>query len=273
MPKKARLSHDQKRKQKLAKRQRRQPQSESLAYTGSRYKSEELVEPLFYAEKGIYEFYVISDREITDDDVEEGLEELIAGLRARPVSELIAACQPDEDGALEASIPTLVLNQWKSLRDVRGLPARDDLLGILRTILGSLETWRSHSVSSRGYLNYLEGFMNKMGVRFQKVTDQGQPIHEDSLSELYEVGEMWLAGSVDARHQFAARARQLLEQGQSQHVVDACQRLLGSIGSIARPEFAILTELSIRAQKTQQKLASPEFAPGLKSFISRLTGW
>ena len=93
------------------------------------------------------------------------------------------------------------------------------------------------------------------------------------MSELYEVGEMWLAGSDEARHQFTALARELLEQGESEHVVDACQRLLGAIDSPSRPEFAILTELSIRAQKTQQKLARSEFAPGLKSFISRLTGW
>lgn len=273
MSKKARLSRDQKRKQKLAKRQRRQPQMESLAYAGNRYKSDEFVEPLFRAERGIYTYYVISDREITDDDVEPELEELIADLRREPVSELIAANQPDEEGAFEPSAPALILDQWDILRDVRKLPSRDDLIGILRTILGSLEVWRSKSASSRGYLNYLEGFMNKMGVRVLAATPDGQPVIERPLDELYEIGEMWLAGSDEARHRFTALANQYLEQGESQGVVDACQRLLGSIDSPVRPEFPILTELSIRAQKTQQKLVRPEFASGLKSFISQLAGW
>jgi len=273
MSKKTRLSRDQKRKQKLAKRQRRQPQMESLAYTGNRYKSEEFVEPLFCAERGIYRLYVISGREITDDDVAEGLEELIADVRRAPVSDLIAASRPDEDGTFEASIPTLILHEWKRMRDVHGLPARDDLIGILRTILGSVEVWGSRSASSRGYLNYLEGFMNQAGVQFHRVSEQGQPILEDAFDELHEIGEMWLAGSDEARHRFTALANEYLEQGESQGVVDACQRLLDSIDSPVRPEFPILTELSIRAQKTKQKLAKPEFASGLKSFISRLAGW
>jgi hypothetical protein len=270
MSKKARLSRDQKRKQKLAKRQSREPLRQSPAYTGNRYKSEEFARPLFRTEGAIYEGYVMSDREMTDDAVELELQEIIAALRVKSASELIYAKEREDRPPGYAAFR--ILSTWQLLLEERELPARDDLIGILRTILASLEVWRSRSASSRGYLNYLEGFMNKMGVTVQRVTEEGDVI-DARPDELYEVGEMWLAGSPEARHRFTALSNEYLEQGKSQRVIDVCQRLQGSIGSPARPEFPILTELSIRAQKAQQKLTGPQFAPGLKNFISRLAGW
>ncbi len=264
MSKKSRLSRNQKRQQKLAKRDRRQSEDSSLAYTGNRYKTVELVKPLFETEMGIYEAFVVSGRELTDDDVEEELEELIGALRERPAAELIFP--KSDDGRPAGLVPAAILPHWEQMLGNRKLPARDDLIGILRTIFGSLETWRSRSASSRGYLNYLEGFMNKMGVRVQLAND------EPPVDELAEVGQMWLAGSPEARQRFTALANELLEKGQSQQVVDACQKLLGSIGTPTRPEFPIVSELSIRAQNAQQKLAAPEYAPGIKSFLSRLAG-
>jgi hypothetical protein len=273
MSKKARLSHDQKRKQKLAKRNRRQLPSESLAYTGNRYKTKELVKPLFETEIGIYEAFVISQQHLTDGDVETELHDLIAELRERPAAELIYAEAADDDDEPRGLVTTTVFLRWGALLEKGVLPGRDELIGILRTTLGSLETWRSRSASSRGYLNYLQGFMNKMGVRVALADKDGAVLAGGPPDELYEIGEMWLAGSPEARHRFSALANELLEQGESQRVVDACQRLLGNIASPTRPEFPMLSELSIRAQKTQQKMSAPEFAPGIKSFISRLTGW
>jgi hypothetical protein len=271
MSKKARLSRDQKRKQKLAKRERRLPQQNSLAYTGNRYKSNEFLTPLFETELGIYEAFVVSERLMTDTDVETELQDLIAELREHAAAELIYAETANDEpcGLVTAS----VFPHWETMLDAGTLPARDDLIGILRTILGSLETWRSRSASSRGYLSYLEGFMNQTGVSVRLADNDGKFIADAPADELYEVGEIWIAGSPEARHRFTALANELLDRGESQRVIDACQRLLGSIRSPARPEFPILSELSIRAQKTQQKLTGPEFAPGLKRFISRLTGW
>lgn len=273
MSKKSRLSHDQKRKQKLAKRNRRLPESTSLAYTGNRYKSEKFVEPVFQTEQGIYDMYVFTGRRMTDDDVVAGLSALIDELRGRPAAELIFKAAPDADEPLEASIRALILNHWSSLLDRRELPPRDDLIGILRTILGSIEVWRSKSVSSRGYLNYLEGFMLKLGYSIRIESPDGDEQPEAPPDELYEIGQMWLAGSPEAHQRFTAFANELLERGQSQKVVDVSQRLLGELGSTARPEFPILSELSIRARQEQLAIAGPPSAPGLKSFISRLTGW
>lgn len=273
MSKKSRLSRDQKRKQKLAKRKGRLPDSPALAYTGNRYKSPEFVEPLFQTEQGIYDMYVISNREITDDDVEEGLAELIDSLRARPAAELIFESRPGEDESLEAAVVPLILSHWRNLLEDRQLPPRDDLIGILRTILSSIEVWRSKSKSSRGYLNYLEGFMPRAGYQISVESPNEAVSREQLPDELYEIGQMWLAGSPEARQRFTAYANELLERGESQRVVDVSQKLLGELGSPARPEFPILSELSIRAQKEPRPITNPPAAPGLKSFISRLTGW
>jgi hypothetical protein len=273
MSKKSRLSRDQKRKQKLAKRNRRVPDLPALPYTGNRYKSPEFVEPLFQTEQGIYDIFMISGREITDDDVEEGLLELIDDLRARPAAELIFEAVPAEGESLDASVAALILNHWHRLLDAGRLPPRDDLIGILRTILGSVDVWRSKSMSSRGYLNYLEGFMQKAGYRIiVRDAEDGAP-RQQPPDELYEIGQMWLAGSPEARQQFTAFANELLERGESQKVVDVSQRLLAELGSPTRPEFPILSELSIRAQKEQRHIAGPPETPGLKRFISRLIGW
>ncbi len=266
MSKKARLSRDQKRKQNLAKRSQRQPESNSSAYTGNRYKSKELVRPLFEIEQAIYQAYVLSERGLADDDVEEELEGLIEDLRTRPASELVYA--PHDLASPRGYVEQLVIFAFKAMLERRTLPNRDDLIGVLRTILGSLEIWRSKSVSSRGYLSYLEGFMKKLGVSVQAIDDDGEPFGEPEFNELYEIGEMWLGGSPEARHRFTALARELLEKGDYDQVINACQQLLGNLGSPARPEFAILSELSIRAQKIEQERARP----GIKSFISRLTG-
>jgi len=115
--------------------------------------------------------------------------------------------------------------------------------------------------------------MGRAGYQIEIRSSTGEPQSVARPDELYEAGEMWLAGSPEARHRFTALANELLEQGESQRVVDACQRLLGTIDSPTGPEFPILSELSIRAQKSQQHLVRPQFASGIKNFISRLAGW
>jgi len=273
MSKKARLSRDQKRKQKLDKRNRRMPDAPALAYAGNRYRSKEFVKPLFETEQGIYDMYIISGRELTDSDVEEQIVELIDELRSRPAADLIYEAAPEEDEAVDASVRSMILGHWSRLLEQGTLPRRDDLIGILRTILGSVDVWRSKSASSRGYLSHLEGFLHQLGYRVVAVNQHGEVRGEPTPDELYEVGQMWLAGSPEARHRFTALASELIKCGQSPRVVNVAQRLLGEINSTSRPEFPILSELAIRAQKEERPVARTAPAPGLKRFISRLTDW
>src|SRR5258708_21923049 len=124
MPKKSRQSHAQKRKQKLAKRDRRQSQEAALPYAGNKYRSPAFVRPLFETELGVYEAYFVSGRSLTDNTVEEGIEELIDELRQSPVAELIYR-ESAKDDKPTGWVAAMVLQHWKRLLESQTLPSRD----------------------------------------------------------------------------------------------------------------------------------------------------
>ena len=79
---KDRHSRDQKRKKKLEERKRKARQTESLAYLGEKYKADELIPTWMHTEIGIYETYVITDRQLVDQTVVAALESLIRQIRS-----------------------------------------------------------------------------------------------------------------------------------------------------------------------------------------------
>lgn len=171
MGKRDRLSRDQKRKAKLKKRAERTRHHESLAYAGNKYRSDEFV-PVFYrTELGIYESYVMYDRELTDDEVESAVERLVIGMREGPLPPLDASdVMTMTEGGEEDLIIENIRRNWRILEEEGKLPRRDDLIGVLRSILHSISIWRSQSLHARGYLDYIEGFMKKLGVSVRKAT-------------------------------------------------------------------------------------------------------
>ena len=72
------------------------------------------------------------------------------------------------------------------------MPVRDDLIGILRTILRSIEIWRSRSLHSQGYLRYVEGNMKKLGVSVRQVTPDFDPVPEPEEDSLLTPGRAWV---------------------------------------------------------------------------------
>jgi hypothetical protein len=152
-----------------------------------KYKTEKYVPIMHRTEIGIYESYVMCDRDLTDDEVEAALERLIARMRAKalPLPSVTNTLKIDGDENDDLIIWS-VLRNWQILASRDQLPGRDELIGILRTILHSLEIWRSQSLHSQGYLQFVEGFMKKTGVTVDLVRpDQvpllglpGDPMHE-----------------------------------------------------------------------------------------------
>jgi hypothetical protein len=170
MGKNDRQSRDQKRKIKLKKRDERSRKPESLAYHGRKYKTPEYVPIIYQTEIGIYECHVMYERSLTDDEVEAALVRLIGLLREGAT----ATIPPEYEVTLPAEnrdemIIECIRNRWHRLDEKGELPGRDELVGILRTILSSLETWRSHSLHSQSYLRFLEGFMKNTGLSARMV--------------------------------------------------------------------------------------------------------
>lgn len=274
MSKRSRLSRDQKRKQKLARRgPRERPWYPSPPK--DKYRRPEFVDLTLQTEIGIYEAFVVSGRSLTDSEVERDLKQLIERLRSSPAAKLIysanegSAEQQEESGQGYAAM--LVLLRWRQLLEQGDLPARDDLIGVLQSILGSLATWGSRSASARAYLAFLEGFMDRAGVSVQ-VTAGGEPSEGEPVDELYEIGRIWLEGSDEARGQFAELARDMLARGDSDQVLEATRKLLATVTPTS-PEFSVLSELSIRAERAPSARRNSGFANGLKRFVARLGDW
>jgi hypothetical protein len=249
MGKNDRLSRDQKRKAKLKKRATRSRQHESLAYTGNKYKTDELA-PIFYrTELGIYESYVICDRELTDDEVEAAIERLVIQMREGPLppyteSDVITIA---EDGE-EDLVITNIRRNWQVLEDKGSLPGRDDLIGILRSILHSISIWRSQSLHSQGYLHYIEGFMKKLGVSVRQATKDFQPLPEPEADPLLLIGRTWIAkGDKAAKAEFANQIESRLRSGDAERVIDVCQQLMGETKDMSAIPF--LQEFAVRAHR------------------------
>lgn len=178
----AKPSRDQKRKAKLKKRAERSRKHEPLAYAGKKYKTDEFAPIFFRTETGIFESYVMCDEKLTDDDVESALEHLVLEMREGPlppISETDELTVSADEG--EALVIANIRRNWLILEETGELPGRADLIGILRTILHSIELWRSQSLHPQGYLRYIEGFLKKAGVTIRKLT-----VDPTALPELEE---------------------------------------------------------------------------------------
>jgi len=250
MAKHDRQSRDQKRKAKLKKRAERSRKHESLAYSGSKYKTDEYA-PLFYrTEVGIYESYVMCDRELTDDEVEAAIERLVIQMRQGslpPLSETETLTLTE--GGEEDLVVANIRRNWQIMAEEGTLPGRDDLIGMLRTILNSIQIWRSQSMHSQGYLRYVEGFVKKLGVTVRRVTPDLVPIPEPVEDSLLAPGRAWVAdGDKTAEAEFASQVESLLRSGGAERVIDVCQQLLGETEDMT--VVPRLQEFAVRGHRT-----------------------
>ncbi|REK35095.1 MAG: hypothetical protein DWQ45_12095 [Planctomycetota bacterium] len=192
---KDRRSRDQKRKAKLAKREKAKRSRQSslpatLAYHGDHYKTAKLARTHMETEIAIYEAYVILDRTLLDSDVAAALETLILGLRSGrlpPLSETETvhyAVGEEADFLVEN-----IRRHWALHYQTNWRPPREKRIGVLRTILGTLESKRSPGPRSQSYLRYIAGFLTrKLGVSVQEFASDGRPLPEVEQDSLVALG-------------------------------------------------------------------------------------
>jgi len=173
MTKRKQQKLQKKRKQAKQARKRQAQGSGSLAYHGRKYRTKELVPTHLETELAIHECDVLLDRELTDHDVREALESLVLQVRLGPLPE-IDRKKPFSAGP-DNNRDVLIWNireHWDHFFRENPHPGRDKLVGILRSILGSVETWGNPSPASRGYLRFIEGFCAKLGYRVQVASSE-----------------------------------------------------------------------------------------------------
>jgi hypothetical protein len=164
---KSRQSHDQKRKAKLAKRAARGTHYADVEpYTGRKYQTDFWVPYIFQTESAIYEAIRLSRRRLTNDEVKVALVRLISHLHAGNPPRLGEA---DSEVLYTAGneIEFLVWNirrHWGSAFDEHGAVSANDLVGILRTLLYSIQAHGWNTGRSRGYVAFLVDFMEQGGL-------------------------------------------------------------------------------------------------------------
>jgi hypothetical protein len=158
------LSHDQKRKAKLAKRAKKQPRdNEPMPYSGPKYQADEWVPHVYATEKAIHDTIKLSNSTLTNKQVKAALVAIIEHIRAGKQAILIED-EPIVLYAPGAEVEYLVWNircNWRLLVEDVGPVHKDDFVGILRTLLHSLlaHAWRTGE--QRGYVAFIEDFLDR----------------------------------------------------------------------------------------------------------------
>jgi len=223
---------EQRRKKKLAEQKRKARQTESLAYLGEKYKKEKFIPTLMHAEIGIYQAYVITDRKLTDQTVASALESLIRKMRAGTLPPLSEDSTIHYDfGREEDLVIEDIRRAWQNHFANEWQPPRDDLIGVLRTILGSIENVKSPNPQSQSYLRHIAGFLTKhLGVSVRTVSEDRKSLPEPDDEKLVRLGRQWhVGGDQEARADFFELAAHLMKTGQANQVADACHSLTGEI--------------------------------------------
>jgi hypothetical protein len=252
---KKKLSHDQKRKAKLAKKGAKLPKASSLAYEGAKYKTDELV-PLFHqTELGILQAYKATRERFTDHTVRKALEKLVLQMRQGQLPPVLGTdiiqVEADDNADQELVINSIRRN-WQNLDGFAA--SRDNKIGVLRTLLSSVETWSSPGKGSRGYLAYLEGFLAKAPgtpVDYKRLESEEFEDDEEE-SELLALGRDWYSDQdLDAAADFKELAQRCIQDGENDYVVEVCQQLIGECMD-NKAMVATLSALSLRAQEAMK---------------------
>lgn len=244
---------DKKRKKKLEEKKRKARQSHSLAYMGNKYKSEDLIPTHMHTEIGIYQTYVMTHRKLLDQTVASGIEALIRTMRKGSLPPLSEAAEIHyEVGHEEDLVIENIRRSWANHFATEWQPSKEQLIGVLRSILGSIEKVKSAGPRSQSYMKHIAGFLTKkLGVSVKAFSSDMQSLPEPEEDDLVHLGRRWnLDGDLDARAELFELATELMRSGQSRRVIDSCALLIGEISDPSSDVVVELMHLNGNAQKT-----------------------
>jgi len=279
---------EKKRKDERAKRLTRM-KSQPLAYHGQKYHTPELADVYLHAELGIFEAHALTGRKLTDAMVVSALGSLIQQIRqglplSVPPQGDIEHTIGEEESWIEYSV------RRNLARLGNRLPDRDTVVGVLRSILGSIEIRRIAGAQSRGYLQFLEGFLTDLGVVMEVERGDAQELDDEADEErlrleadasiedeedegdvaayateepghaaeeladrgdLLNVGRIWhRTADPDIETVFRALADEMIASGEAGRVAEICRTLAGEG---FRPSIvADFTAIALRAERVQQ---------------------
>ena len=254
------MSKDRKRERKQKKQQaetkRQLRQAESLAYMGRKYQTEGLMPAWVNTEIAIYEAYVMTDRKLVDAAVFSSIEALIRQLRAGTLPPLAdTGAIHYETGREEDLLIENIRRSWAIRFTSESKPSKDKLIGVLRSILGSIKKVKSPGPRSQSYMQHIAGFLTKkLGVSVQQVSADMKPLPLPEEDRLVRLGRQWSAdGNPEARAEFFELVGDLLKSGQAGRVIDACHLL---VGEISDPSSEVVAELTLLIGTARRSLVA-----------------
>jgi len=221
---------------KKAKRKQRKKRSTRRQATGKKYRSDKFVPYIMQAEIGIHEAATMRP-EINDAVVRSVIHHLIAQLRRGGT----ITAGPSVGGTAVDLIEWRIKGNLTQAFQEYGHISNADVIGCLRVVLGSIDTWSGPPLGPRGYLGYLAGFMEKLGVDVRLLSEQETiamgleeapelpPDYDPDSMTLEELGRFWLEHDeefIELLDDFSNRARSTIQLGQAEEAVQVCRTLL-----------------------------------------------
>jgi len=150
------------REKRLEHRQQQAP----LAYTGRKYHTEALVPLHLATETAIFAADLACDGELTDRQVRRAVERLIIDIRrgVPPAPNELPGEMVYRQGEEEKLLIDHIRSRYYDFFQTEPDPGRDNLIGVLRSVLASIDVRTSINAQSRGYLEFLEDFLARAGV-------------------------------------------------------------------------------------------------------------
>jgi hypothetical protein len=206
-----------------------------------------------HTEIGIYETYVMTDRQLLDRTVVAALESLVRQIRAGKLPPIEDGLEIHyEVGREEDLVLENIRRSWARHFADEWKPPRDKLVGVLRTILGSIEKVRAPGPRSQSYMRHIEGFLTKkLGVSVKSFSQNLEPVPDPPEDDLLRLGRQWiLEEDEEAAVEFQGLVDHLLNNGAAERVLNCCHQLMGEQSDLNSEVVAELTALSLKARKS-----------------------
>jgi hypothetical protein len=183
----------------------------------------------------------------------DALETLVGIMRAGPLPPLSDAAEIRfEEGREEDLVVESIRRSWAAHFATERRPPTDDLIGVVRTILGSIRKVKAPGPRSQSYMHHIAGFLTKkLGVSVRAFSADHKPLPDPEDGELVRLGRRWLAGGDPAaRTGFRELVTHLLATGQAGQVLDDCHRVLGEVSDPSSPVAPELTAVIRKARES-----------------------
>lgn len=199
MGKKDRGNFHRKRAQKIAKQKVKKVRERSstrqrvpLEYTGARYQSPRYTLPLMMVELGIRNADRASGGKLLDSGVRCTLAFMVKQLHNGPqdvVEGLVALRELPFDDADQRRILASIVDEWLAYFEHSPRLSRADAVGILRTLVHSLDVRTEMRPNGRGYLHFLEEFLpetnNSLPGDFDASLIDLRSSHEEAFEDAF----------------------------------------------------------------------------------------